>query len=66
MPLARVDVLSSGTTGVDDIAAEDSSVKEVYSLGGVRVASGDDVDMQSLAPGMYIVRQGSKYTKVLR
>lgn len=65
--IGHVPVNHSGITGVADIAVLESlTFTEVYTVGGVRVAQGADVDLQSLSPGMYIVRQGDTCKKVMR
>ncbi len=50
-------------SGIDDVVDDGDGVRscEVYNLNGVRIADSTD----SLAPGMYIVRQGSTVKKVI-
>lgn len=63
--IAHVEVNRSGTTGVSDIVAgdgADSADTAIFTLGGVPVGS----DLQSLGHGIYIVRQGTSYSKVIR
>lgn len=63
--IAHVEVNRSGTTGVSDIVAGDSADSggtAIFTLGGVPVGS----DLQSLGHGIYIVRQGTSYSKVVR
>lgn len=51
---------SKATTGVSDIvAADNASEAEYYNLQGIRVSA------ESLTPGLYIVRQGNKTSKVI-
>lgn len=64
--LGAVPINKSGTTGIVDVVAGDDTVTEVYNLSGVRVASGEDVDLYTLTPGLYIVKQGSTYNKFMR
>lgn len=52
-------------SGIKDVNVEELSLTEVFNLNGVRVASGENVDLRSLSPGMYIVRQGTAYSKVM-
>ncbi|MDE6206529.1 MAG: hypothetical protein K2M55_01850, partial [Muribaculaceae bacterium] len=50
----------TGTSGVETVAVSDSTAPaEYYNLQGVRVAA------DRLTPGIYIVRQGNRATKVL-
>lgn len=51
-----------GFSGIDDIAADiDSNYPcEIYNLNGIKTAT----DINTLAPGIYILRQGSKVRKI--
>jgi hypothetical protein len=52
---------NSITTGVESVEISDvNAAVEVYTLGGVKVAD----SVENLPAGLYIVRQGSKVTKV--
>jgi hypothetical protein len=52
---------TSITTGVESLEVSDvNAAVEVYTLGGVKVAD----SVENLPAGLYIVRQGSKVTKV--
>lgn len=54
------DVEFGTTTGVDDVATDDSSCDtEIYNLQGVKV------DGENLAPGIYLKKAGNKVVKVL-
>lgn len=64
--IGRAEVLRDGTTGVSDAVANPENLTEVYDISGVQVARGDNVDLQSLTPGVYIVRNGSQVSKIIR
>lgn len=64
--LSRVEVNSSGTTGITDAVADNGGVTEVFDITGVRIAGGDSVDLGALGRGVYIVRTGTKVSKIVR
>lgn len=64
--LSRVEVNSSGTTGITDAVADNGGVTEVFDITGVRVAGGDSVDLGALGRGVYIVRTGTTVSKIVR
>ncbi len=55
--------------GIEDVAVEGAVTDapfEIYTIEGVRVATVDTLDEASLAPGLYIYRQGRRSGKFLR
>lgn len=51
----------SAETGIADMAADSNPLAtEIYTVSGIRVDNG-----RSLAPGVYLVRQGTKTTKII-
>ena len=48
-----------GGSAVDQIDADSNAVEEMYDLNGVRV------DRASAVPGIYVVKKGSKVSKVM-
>lgn len=63
--VTKIVVHEANANGVDDISAEDPELPvEVYNMQGVRVYIGLQEDM-NLDPGLYIIRQGSKSTKII-
>lgn len=52
-------------TGIDNLTGGESSAIDIFSLDGTEVVKGADKSaLQKLAPGVYIIRQGSKRMKV--
>lgn len=56
-------MLVQTTTSIDDIVA-DGSMVEVYTLGGVKVYSGDKAGVQVPASGVYLLKSGSRTIKI--
>lgn len=52
----KIESLASTPTGVDDVTVDEAAEAEYYNLQGIRV--------QNPGPGIYILRQGSKVSKV--
>lgn len=52
---------TTGTSGVDNINIEEPTVIEVYNLCGAKIAD----NTNSLDAGIYIVRKGSKVSKIM-
>ena len=61
-PVATVHVKPDETTSIESVNTTDSSAEaaEIYNLGGVRIVA----PIESLAPGIYIVRQGQSVKKI--
>lgn len=60
------EIQSAAATGIKQaIAATDNGLTRVYSMGGSLVATGKDLSSLRLQPGLYIVQQGSKTSKML-
>ena len=60
------EILSAAATGIKQaIAATDNGLTRVYSMGGSLVATGKDLSSLRLQPGLYIVQQGGKTSKML-
>lgn len=55
-------VIVNINTGVDDVLGDDAAV-EVYTVTGVLVGRGADVDLSSLAHGVYIIRTADGSTR---
>lgn len=55
-------VIVNINTGVDDVFGDDAAV-EVYTVTGVLVGKGADVDLSSLAHGVYIIRTADGRTR---
>lgn len=64
--MGRVEVVRSGVTGIDDVTVGDTNpYTEVYTLTGVRIAAGVDVDLNALGRGVYIVRSAKGISKIV-
>ena len=60
------EIQSAAATGIKQaIAATDNGLTRVYSMGGSLVATGKDLNSLRLQPGLYIVQQGGKTSKML-
>lgn len=60
------EIQSAAATGIKQaIAATDNGLTRVYSMGGSLVATGKDLSSLRLQPGLYIVQQGGKTSKML-
>lgn len=60
------EIQSAAATGIKQaIAATDNGLTRVYSMGGSLVATGKDLSSLRLQPGLYIVLQGGKTSKML-
>jgi len=60
------EIQSAAVTGIKQaIAATDNGLTRVYSMGGSLVATGKDLNSLRLQPGLYIVQQGGKTSKML-
>ena len=52
-------------TSIDDIVADAEAVVEVYTVAGVKVYEGCMGNIPSLAPGVYVVKNGDKAIKMI-
>lgn len=60
------EIQSAAATGIKQaIAATDNGLTRVYSMGGSLVATGKNLSSLRLQPGLYIVQQGGKTSKML-
>ena len=57
---------SDVTTSVDQFPTDNDNVSiEIFNLSGIKVATGKSIDEINVAPGIYIVKRGNEYSKVL-
>lgn len=64
--LSSVEVNSSGTTGITDMAADIGTTTEIYDIAGVPVTRGENINLTSLPHGVYILRSGMDVSKIVR
>ena len=64
--LSSVEVNSSGTTGITDMAADIGATTEIYDIAGVPVTRGENINLTSLPHGVYILRSGMDVSKIVR
>lgn len=63
----RVNISNGSTTGIEEHLSENGTLGDVYTLQGIcmkRDATQSDLD--NLAPGIYIIRQGDKVEKIMK
>lgn len=64
--LGRIEVLRSGVTGIDDVRADQlDHFTRVYTIKGVCVAEGSDIDLSTLNHGIYIICRDGKIFKTV-
>ncbi len=68
LEFSDTEIVSKLTDGVSATEISESSVAEVYSVDGVRLAQGSSVAeaLSNLRPGLYVVRQGSRTFKTVK
>lgn len=65
-PEFNATIQDSVITGIRDLSAEESDMVDVYGIDGtLLIKHGYKTDIQLLAPGIYIIKEGAKSTKTV-